>query len=69
LITFVSDRPGHDFRYAIDCARIRDELGWRPRHDFASGLEETVRWYLDNREWTERIRRLRYDGARLGQRE
>ena len=52
LITHVPDRPGHDRRYAIDSAKIRGELGWQPRESFASGLEKTVRWYLDNTEWT-----------------
>ncbi len=51
LITFVKDRPGHDRRYAMDIAKIRRELGWRPRESFTGGLEKTVRWYLDNRKW------------------
>jgi dTDP-glucose 4,6-dehydratase len=51
LITFVKDRPGHDRRYAIDASRIARELGWRPREDFDSGLEKTVRWYAENRAW------------------
>ena len=51
LVTFVTDRPGHDFRYAIDCSRMERELGWSPRHSFASGLESTVRWYLENQDW------------------
>ena len=51
LISFVTDRPGHDFRYAIDCAKIASELGWRPQHSFESGLAHTVQWYLDNRAW------------------
>jgi dTDP-glucose 4,6-dehydratase len=50
-IGFVADRPGHDLRYAIDATRIREELGWRPRESFESGLEATVRWYLDNAHW------------------
>lgn len=54
-MTFVADRPGHDQRYAIDASRIRDELGWSPRATFESGIEKTVRWYLDNREWWETI--------------
>jgi dTDP-glucose 4,6-dehydratase len=56
LITFVKDRPGHDHRYAIDSTKIENELGWKPRHDFASGLRETVRWYLDNTAWIEDVR-------------
>jgi dTDP-glucose 4,6-dehydratase len=51
LIVFVADRPGHDRRYAIDASKIRRELGWKPAHTFASGLERTVRWYLDNDAW------------------
>ncbi len=67
LIQRVMDRPGHDRRYAINPARISDELGWQPRHDVDRGLLETVRWYLDNRDWCERVRqRARYDGGRLG---
>jgi len=55
LITFVADRPGHDQRYAIDFSRIRDELTWEPLETFASGLEKTVRWYLNNRDWVARV--------------
>ncbi|RMH18190.1 MAG: dTDP-glucose 4,6-dehydratase [Acidobacteria bacterium] len=51
LITFVDDRPGHDWRYAIDCRKAEEELGWTPRHDFAGGLRRTVAWYLDNLDW------------------
>jgi dTDP-glucose 4,6-dehydratase len=51
LISFVTDRPGHDFRYAIDCSKITSELGWRPKHTFETGLAHTVQWYLDNRAW------------------
>jgi len=51
LIAFVPDRPGHDRRYAIDATRLRDELGWRPRHDPDTALRETVRWYLENEAW------------------
>jgi len=51
LITFVTDRPGHDRRYAIDANRIADELGWRPAQTFDTGIRETVRWYLDNQRW------------------
>ncbi len=66
LITFVTDRPGHDQRYAIDPTRIQDELGWKPRYSFEEGLRETVRWYLDNRDWCDEVTRDRYDGSRLG---
>ncbi|MBQ9557108.1 MAG: GDP-mannose 4,6-dehydratase, partial [Clostridia bacterium] len=55
LITYVTDRPGHDMRYAIDPTKIVTELGWKPAHDFESGIKYTVRWYLDNRKWWENI--------------
>jgi len=60
LITYVSDRPGHDLRYAIDDTRIRSELGWRPEESFETGLEKTVRWYMDNRQWVDRVRTGEY---------
>lgn len=66
LIEFVADRPGHDLRYAIDATKIARDLGWRPTENFESGLEKTVRWYLDNRAWWERIRSGVYRGERLG---
>ena len=66
LITFVADRPGHDLRYAVDSAKIRRELGWAPREDFASGLRKTVAWYLDNQAWWQAILDRRYHGERLG---
>ncbi len=66
LITFVTDRPGHDFRYAINADKIDASLGWRPAQTFASGLRETVAWYLANRNWWERIRSGVYRGERLG---
>jgi dTDP-glucose 4,6-dehydratase len=66
LINFVSDRPGHDFRYAIDAAKITVALGWRPRQTFESGLRSTVVWYLNNRRWWDRIRSGVYRGERLG---
>jgi dTDP-glucose 4,6-dehydratase len=66
LITFVDDRPGHDRRYAMDAAKIRGELGWRPRESFETGLRRTVTWYLDKRWWWEPIWSTRYRGARLG---
>lgn len=66
LISFVQDRPGHDLRYAIDASKLCDQLGWRPRETFESGLRKTVIWYLRNRSWWERIRAGLYRGERLG---
>ena len=63
LITFVEDRPGHDFRYAIDAAKLRRELGWSPTESFESGLRKTVQWYVDNRWWWERLRARDAHGA------
>ncbi|MGH9436642.1 MAG: dTDP-glucose 4,6-dehydratase [Terriglobia bacterium] len=65
-IAFVADRPGHDFRYAIDSAKIRRQLGWQPRETLASGLEKTVYWYLANEEWCRHVLAGRYAGERLG---
>jgi dTDP-glucose 4,6-dehydratase len=65
-IAFVADRPGHDLRYAIDASKIASELGWKPVENFESGLEKTVRWYLDNRGWWERILSGAYRAERLG---
>ncbi len=66
LIKFVEDRPGHDWRYAVDSEKIRRELGWRPRWTFESGLKATVLWYLENRNWWEPLLKNRYQGERLG---
>jgi len=66
LIEFVADRPGHDLRYAVDDAKLRRELLWRPQETLATGLRKTVRWYLDNRAWWEKIRSGVYHGERLG---
>ena len=66
LIEFVADRPGHDYRYAIDASKVRRELGWSPSEDFESGLRKTVSWYLSNAGWTERVRSGAYRGERLG---
>jgi dTDP-glucose 4,6-dehydratase len=66
LKTFVPDRPGHDRRYAIDASKIRRELGWEPRHTFESGVRETVRWYLDHRQWCEKVQTGKYERQRLG---
>jgi dTDP-glucose 4,6-dehydratase len=65
LIEFVTDRPGHDARYAIDATKLEDELGWRAQETFDTGIEKTVRWYLDNAWWWQPLRD-RYDGERLG---
>ena len=51
LITYVSDRPGHDKRYAIDATKLKNELGWKPSLQFDEGLSKTIRWYLENEEW------------------
>lgn len=66
LIRFVSDRPGHDFRYEIDPAYAENTLGWTAEHDFEQGLRRTIQWYLDNHAWWENIRARRYTGHRLG---
>lgn len=66
LITFVTDRPGHDARYAIDPTRIRDELGWRPSVTVKEGLEKTVRWYLENEDWWRALQNRDGVGERLG---
>ncbi len=55
LIKFVTDRPGHDFRYAINCAKLSSELGWQPTHTFEEGLRDTVQWYLDNETWVKHV--------------
>ena len=65
-ITFVTDRPGHDLRYAIDASKIKRELGWTPKQDHSSGFRKTVKWYLDNSEWTENILSGEYKLERLG---
>ena len=66
LISYVTDRPGHDLRYAIDSQKIQRELGWRPQEQFETGLRKTVKWYLDNRGWWEAVRSGSYRGERLG---
>jgi len=66
LITFVSDRPGHDVRYAIDASKIAKELGWTPRETFETGLEKTVQWYLDNKAWWSSVQDGSYQRERLG---
>jgi dTDP-glucose 4,6-dehydratase len=66
LIEFVADRPGHDFRYAIDSSKALRELGWSPRETFDTGIERCVHWYLANREWWRPLRERIYAGERLG---
>jgi dTDP-glucose 4,6-dehydratase len=66
LITFVTDRPGHDFRYAIDATKMRTDLGWQAQSRLEDGLAATVRWYVERRDWWEPLRQRVYDGRRLG---
>ena len=66
LIRFVTDRPGHDRRYAIDAGKTRRQVGWQPQEGLQSGLERTVRWYLQNRTWVDRVTSGEYRGERLG---
>ena len=66
LVTRVPDRPGHDRRYAIDTDKIEKEIGWRPRQDFSTGLERTVKWYLENESWVQRVSTGVYQRERLG---
>lgn len=65
LIEYVTDRPGHDARYAIDATRLENELGWKAQENFDTGIEKTVRWYLENQWWWQPLRE-QYDGQRLG---
>jgi len=66
LITFVVDRPGHDFRYAIDATKIKNNLKWEPVENFESGIIKTINWYLDNEDWWRKIQKVNYDQKRLG---
>ena len=66
LIMPVTDRPGHDYRYAIDHSKITNELGWKPQHSYHSGLKKTVEWYLDNKAWWQAIQGKKYNLERLG---
>ena len=66
LITFVSDRPGHDARYAINAGKLENELGWKAQENFDSGIEKTVNWYLENEDWWRPLRGEVYSGERLG---
>lgn len=67
LITYVTDRPGHDLRYAIDASKIKNDLGWEPEETFESGIAKTVDWYLDNSEWCHRVQDGSYQRERLGE--
>ena len=66
LITYVTDRPGHDFRYAIDASKIRNKLNWQPKESFATGIEKTIQWYLENEPWWKAIQDNTYQQERLG---
>lgn len=66
LVSFIADRPGHDYRYALDASKLQRDLGWSPRENFATGLRQTVEWYLANTGWTERVMSGAYRGERLG---
>lgn len=66
LVTFVDDRPGHDLRYAIDADKIKNELGWVPIETFESGIEKTIKWYLENNDWCQHVLDGSYQGERLG---
>ncbi len=66
LITFVKDRPGHDFRYAIDAGKIQNDLGWSPNESFETGIRKTIHWYLDNQNWWKAIQDNNYRQERLG---
>ena len=66
LIKFVDDRPGHDFRYAIDSSKIQNELSWEPKESFESGIEKTIRWYIKNKSWWQNIQKKNYNQERLG---
>jgi dTDP-glucose 4,6-dehydratase len=66
LITFVTDRPGHDVRYAIDASKIERELGWVPAESFETGIRKTVEWYLNNENWWQRVLSGAYQLERIG---
>ena len=66
LITYVADRPGHDFRYAVDSSKISNLLGWQPKESFETGIEKTICWYLENRAWWKAIQDNTYQQERLG---
>lgn len=65
-IIYVADRPGHDFRYAIDASKIKKELNWMPEESIESGIEKTIKWYLNNMDWVEAVTKNNYNLKRLG---
>ena len=66
LISYVTDRPGHDQRYAIDAGKIKNDLGWQPQETFETGVAKTIDWYLNNKEWCSHVQDGSYQGERLG---
>ena len=66
LITFVEDRPGHDFRYAINSSKIKKDLNWQPIETFETGIQKTIEWYLENESWWRKIQKEHYNQERLG---
>ncbi len=66
LIEYVEDRPGHDYRYAIDSTKIKNDLNWEPKESFNSGIEKTIKWYIDNKQWWQDIKEKKYNQKRLG---
>ena len=66
LITYVEDRPGHDFRYAIDSTKIKENLGWKAAESFQTGIKKTIEWYIDNEAWWKNIQEKKYNQRRLG---
>lgn len=60
LISYVKDRPGHDFRYAIDCSKIKEQIGWTPEHQFQDALKKTIVWYMENMDWVDGIKNGSY---------
>ena len=66
LITYVKDRPGHDFRYAIDSSKIKNNLNWLPKETFRSGIKKTIHWYINNESWWRKIQKQHYSQERLG---
>ena len=66
MISYVTDRPGHDKRYAMDFTKLNSELGWKPNYSFDEGLLKTIKWYMDNLDWCNLVTENQYAGERLG---